>query len=84
MTSPFTDRAQRGWNTDCTGTILGNGQPARPSPLPITGLTMVMLCFTSGRLLVRPRSKPEIAGQRDPVAQRYWQAWRLGIDTGLD
>ncbi len=49
MMSPFTGRAQRCSNTDYTGTILGNGQPARPSPLPVTGLTMAMLCFTSGR-----------------------------------
>jgi len=49
MTSPFTGRAQRGWNTDYTGTILGNGQPAGPSPLPVMGLTMAMPCFTSGR-----------------------------------
>jgi hypothetical protein len=32
MTFPFTGRAQRGWNIGYTGTILGNGQPARPRP----------------------------------------------------
>jgi hypothetical protein len=49
MMSPFTGRAQRGWNTGYTGPVLGNGQPARPSPLPVTGLTMAMLCLTPGR-----------------------------------
>lgn len=49
MTFPFTGRTNRGWNTDHTGTILGNGQPARPASLPVTGLTMAMLRFTSGR-----------------------------------
>jgi hypothetical protein len=49
MTLSFTGRTNRGWNTDHTGTILGNGQPARPAPLPVTGLTMAMVRFTSGR-----------------------------------
>ena len=49
MKFPFTGRTNRSWNTDHTGTILGNGQLARPAPLPVTGLTMAMLRFTSGR-----------------------------------
>jgi hypothetical protein len=49
MTFPFTGGTNRGWNTDHTGTIRGNGQPAGPASLPVTGLTMAMLRFTSGR-----------------------------------
>ena len=49
MTFPFTGRTNRGWNTDHAGTIVGNGQLAGPSSLPVTGLTMAMLRFTSGR-----------------------------------
>ena len=49
MTFPFTGRTNRGWNTDHTGTILGNGQPAVLASPPVTGLTMAMLRFTLGR-----------------------------------
>jgi len=49
MTLSFTGRTNRGWNTDHTGTIVGNGQPAGPASLPVTGLTMAMLRFMSGR-----------------------------------
>jgi len=54
MTSPFTGRTKRGWNTGYVGTVLGNGHPAGPSPLLIARLAKAMLFVT----FVYPLSSP--------------------------